>query len=72
MKRMFGMFALTKAEQRTIVLIIIVLMLLTWAKQYREVRTIRPAGPVLAPQISGTPAPLPEEERANADDSLDH
>jgi len=69
MKPVFGMFALTKAEQRTVVLILFALMLLTLAKHYREVGTIFPARPTPPPQISATPASLPEEERANADDS---
>ena len=63
MRRMFGMFALTKAEQRTVVLIVFALLLLTLAKHYRETGTVFPAHPAPSPQTSATPS-LPEEERA--------
>ena len=45
MKRAFGMFALTRAEQRVVIAIVFTLVIIVLAKHYRDVGTIVPARP---------------------------
>ena len=66
MKRALGMFALTRAERRAIVLIVFALLLFTLARHYRDVGTIRPADHGAPPRVNATPASLPEEECGDA------
>jgi hypothetical protein len=69
MKRAFGMFVLTKWEQRVVVVIMLALVGIALAKHYRDTSTITPTQPSPSPQMSATPSLLPDEERANPDDA---
>jgi hypothetical protein len=62
MKSAFGMFSLTKREQRVVVLIMLALVALALAKHYRDVGTIAPPTTTPSPEMSATPA-LPETDR---------
>jgi hypothetical protein len=62
------MFALTRAEQRTIVVIVLALLIFTLAKHYRETGRVMPASPTAPPKVSATPSSV-EEERPDADDT---
>ncbi|MEY2526636.1 MAG: hypothetical protein QOE73_1407 [Verrucomicrobiota bacterium] len=64
MKKAFGMFALTKREQRMVIIIMLALIAIALAKHYRDVGTIMPVQPAPSPRISATPSSFPEEERA--------
>lgn len=67
MKSAFGMFLLTKREQRVVVVIMLALVGIALAKHYRDTGTIVPAQPASSPQPSATPSSFPDEERANPD-----
>jgi hypothetical protein len=64
MKKAFDMFALTKNEQRMVIVVMLVLGAIALAKHYRDVGTIVPAQ-----QIGATPPPSPEEERTGPSDA---
>lgn len=57
MKSAFGMFTLTKREQRAVAAIVLVLVVFALAKRYRDVGTIVPARTPPAPEMSATPSP---------------
>lgn len=65
----FGMFALTKREQRVVVVIMLALVAIALAKHYRAAGTIVPARPIPSPEGSATPSSLSEEERVGPDDA---
>jgi hypothetical protein len=67
--RVFDMFVLTKREQRVVVVFMLALVAIVLAKHYRDTGSIVPARPMPSPQISATPSPLSEEERAEPDDA---
>jgi hypothetical protein len=69
MKSAFGMFVLTKHEQRVVIVIMLALVAIALVKHYRDVGTIIPAQPTPPPQMSATPASPTDEERANPDDT---
>jgi hypothetical protein len=69
MKRAFGMFVLTKREQRVVVVIVLALVGIALARHYRDVGTIMTAPPSPSPQTSATPSSFPDEERANPEDA---
>lgn len=53
MKRFVGMFVLTAAEQRLVIVLVLLLVLGTWSKQHRETEeTVRTP---LTPSASPTP-----------------
>jgi|HubBroStandDraft_4_1064222.scaffolds.fasta_scaffold18715_4 hypothetical protein len=56
MKSAFGMFVLTKREQRVVVVIVFALIVIALAKHYRDTGTIIPAQPTTSPEVSATPA----------------
>jgi hypothetical protein len=56
MKSAFGMFVLTKREQRVVVVIVFALIAIALAKHYRETETITPAQPTTSSEVSATPA----------------
>ena len=64
MKPSFGMFVLTKREQRVVIVIMFALVTIALVKHYRDTDTIIPAQPTLSPQISATPSSPLDEERA--------
>ena len=64
MKKAFGMFALTKREQRVVFMIMLALIAIALAKHYRDVGTIMPGRPAPSPRINATPSAFPDEERA--------
>jgi hypothetical protein len=61
-KSAFGMFVLTKHEQRVIVVIVLALVAFALVKRSRDVGTIVPATTAPAPEMSATP-PLSDEDR---------
>jgi hypothetical protein len=67
MKRAFDMFALTKSEQRLVIVVMLVLGAIALAKHYRDVGTIVPAQPPSSPQIGARPSPFPEERTEPGD-----
>lgn len=69
MKPAFGIFVLTKREQRVVVVIMLGLIGIALAKHYRDTGTIIPAQPSPSPQMGITPSPPPDEERASPGDS---
>jgi hypothetical protein len=69
MRRAFGMFVLTRREQRVVVVIMLGLVGIALAKHYRDTGTIIPAQALPSPQMSATPSSLPDEERVNPDDA---
>lgn len=69
MKPAFGMFVLTKREQRVVIVIMLALIAIALAKHYRDVGTIIPAQPTASPQMSPMSTFRPDEERANPDDA---
>lgn len=69
MKQSFGMFVLTKREQRVVMVVMVVLVGIALAKHYRDTGTIIPAQRSPAPQRSATPSSPPDEERANPGDT---
>ena len=66
MKRAFGMFLLTKREQRVVIVIMFALVAIALARHYRDVGTI---APIPSPKVSPVPSVSPDEERANPDDT---
>ena len=62
MKSAFGMFVLTKHEQRVVVVIVLALVAFALVKRYRDVGTIVPAPTTPVPAMSATP-PLSDEDR---------
>jgi hypothetical protein len=58
MKSAFGMFVLTKREQRVVVVIVFALIAIALAKHYRETGTITPAQPASSPEVSSTPTKI--------------
>ena len=62
MKSAFGMFALTKREQRVVVVIVLALVLFALVKRYRDVGTIVPAPTTPLPETSATPS-LTDKDR---------
>ena len=68
MKLAFGMFVLTKREQRAVIVIVLALVGIALARHYRDSGTIIPAPPRPSPELSATPSSVPEEERTAADD----
>lgn len=64
MKRAFGMFLLTKREQRVVIVIMFALVAIALARHYRDVGTI---APMPSSKRSPVPASAPDEERANPD-----
>ena len=69
MKSAFGMFVLTKSEQRVVIVIMFALVAIALARHYRDVGTILPWQPKPSPQMSPIPTLAPDEERANPDDT---
>ena len=64
MKPAFGMFVLTKREQRVVIVIMFALLTIALVKHCRDTGTIIPAQPPPSPQTSATPSSPPDEERA--------
>ena len=62
MKSAFGMFALTRREQRVVVAIVLALVVFALMKRYRDVGTIVPAPATPLPETSATPA-LTDKDR---------
>jgi hypothetical protein len=55
MKSAFGMFVLTKREQRVVIVIVFALVAIALAKHYRQTGTITPAQSTSSPEVSSTP-----------------
>jgi hypothetical protein len=66
MKRAFGMFLLTKREQRVVIAIMFALVAIALAKHYHDVGTI---APMPSSKMSPVSTSSPDEERANPDDT---
>ncbi len=64
MKPAFGMFVLTKREQRVVIVIMFALLTIALVKHYRDTGTIIPAQLTPSPQTSPPPSSPPDEERA--------
>lgn len=58
------MFALTKREQRVVVVIVFALVAITLAIHYRDVGTIMPTGRAPLPELNATPSSTEEESAA--------
>jgi len=69
MKPAFGMFVLTKREQRVVIVIMFALLIIALVRHYRDAATIIPAQPTPSPQRSATPSSPPDEERTIPDDA---
>jgi hypothetical protein len=61
MKRLFGIFELTKNEQRVVVIVMLVLITIAFVAYERRVRH-SPAQPAAAVQAKRSSTPLPSEE----------
>jgi hypothetical protein len=61
-KSAFGMFSLTKREQRAVVVIVLALVVFALVKHYRDVGMIAPAPTTQSPEMSATP-PLSDQDR---------
>jgi hypothetical protein len=62
MKSAFGMFVLTKHEQRVVVVIVLALVVFALVKRYRDVGTIVPVRTTPVPEMSATPS-LSDQDR---------
>lgn len=66
MKRAFGMFALTRSEQRAVILIVLALIAVALAKHYRDAGTIAPQQRINPePQTATTPSANDAEPAPN-------
>jgi hypothetical protein len=58
MKRLFGIFVLTPAEQRVVILVVLLLVAFAWFKHQRDLsyESAPPSSAAAAPVISPSPA----------------
>jgi hypothetical protein len=58
----FGMFSLTKREQRVVIVILLALIAIALVRRYHDLGTIIPSQTTRLPKVNATPSSLTEDE----------